>query len=195
MLFMHGSSYLLHEEAIHFYHNTCLLRSISFAAATMHFMTPEAPRRAFNNLFLYAQEKSRERGLHLRNTEKLDLQMDGNLHWNIRTGGASSQAYLDALRKLPTSERTRKGCSDGLGAHSLVIDPKCVNVGWDRTAVNDYRLRENSPAVRRGLVLPKEYEDPLRPKDGERPDIGAVPLGGEQLRAGIQGRIIAGVLP
>jgi hypothetical protein len=42
------------------------------------------------------------------------------------------------------------------------------------------------------VVLPAAYDDPHRPADGARPDIGAMPVGGEPLRVGVGGRILAG---
>jgi hypothetical protein len=60
--------------------------------------------------------------------------------------------------------------------------------------VNDYRLRQGSPAIGAGVTLPQDYRDPLRAPDGRRPDIGAIPAGSEQLRVGVDGRIVAGML-
>jgi hypothetical protein len=37
--------------------------------------------------------------------------------------------------------------------------------------------------VGRGVELPKDWPDPLRPKEG-KPDIGALPAGGEAFEAG-----------
>ena len=46
-----------------------------------------------------------------------------------------------------------------------------------------------------GIVLPAEWDDPLRPTSGDKPDIGAIPIGGEALKVGIDGRITAGDAP
>ena len=56
-------------------------------------------------------------------------------------------------------------------------------------AANDYRLHKDSPAQGRGVNLPSAWEDPLRPLDGARPDIGALPVGSPLPKFGIDGRI------
>ena len=73
-----------------------------------------------------------------------------------------------------------------------MADPKFVTFSAEGDAANDYRLQADSPALRKGVVLPAEWEDPLRPKDGAAPDIGALPSGSGPLRVGIGGRIQAG---
>ena len=190
--FMHDSGRLMHEEALHFYQNTCLLRSLYYAAAMPAYAMPDVPRRVFNNLFLYADQKPRAFGV--KDPEKWNLQMDGNLHWHLTLGEAAVTPAVAAVRKLALGEAAKKVCPDGWEAHALVADPKCVAVSFDRAAVNDYRLQAESPANGAGLVLPAEYEDPLRPADGKRPEPGAFPAGAEPLRVGIGGRIVAGSL-
>jgi len=76
-----------------------------------------------------------------------------------------------------------------------MADPKFLSFHAGEDAKNDYRLTDDSPAVKQGIVLPDDLEDPLRPQDGARPDIGAIPLGGEPLRVGIDARIVAGETP
>jgi hypothetical protein len=88
----------------------------------------------------------------------------------------------------------------GWEVNSVVGDPKFVEFNPDPEAGNDYRLREGSPALGQGVVLPAEWEDPFAPlptkegqgevpKAGARPDIGALPYGSEPLRVGRQGRV------
>jgi hypothetical protein len=50
-------------------------------------------------------------------------------------------------------------------------------------------LQEASAARGRGIRLPEDLPDPLRPTDGSRPDIGALPYGGDAPRFGRRGRI------
>ena len=78
--------------------------------------------------------------------------------------------------------------------HSLAADPRFVKFDLGEDAANDYRLRKDSPAVGRGVVLPSEWEDPLRPPDGARPDVGALPIGSQPPKFGIGGRISLPVL-
>lgn len=72
-------------------------------------------------------------------------------------------------------------------ANDLVGDPKFAAYGKEPSAKNDYRLQQGSAAIGKGIVLPEELQDPLRPEGGARPDIGAIPLGGD-LKFGRQGR-------
>lgn len=190
VFFMHGSNRLLHEEAMHFYQNTALLRSIFYAGATYASMQPGVPRRSFNNVFLY--EGGLLRPFAIPNSDRYDLQMDGNLHWHITQGEKPLAPMMKLARALPLSEASRKGCPDGQEAHAIIADPKLLAVQWDKRAVNDYRLSPQSPAVGKGVALPAAYEDPFRPADNAAPDIGAFPLGSEPLRVGIRGRVTAG---
>jgi hypothetical protein len=64
----------------------------------------------------------------------------------------------------------------------------------DACTVNDYRLQADSPAIAAGMVLPADWQDPRRPADGSRPDIGALPAGDDNLWVGIHGRVRAGML-
>ena len=97
-------------------------------------------------------------------------------------------------REHHLSEQNKERYPAGWAANSVVADPKVVRAVYDKDAVNDYRLQDGSPAIGAGIVLPDEYEDPLRPAHGKRPDIGALPFGGEQLQVGINGRISAGMV-
>ncbi len=192
VFFMHGSGRLLHLEAMHFYQNTVLFRSIHYAGATYASMLPGVPRRSFNNLFLY--EGSLLRPFAIPDSEKYDLQMDGNLHWHITQGDMPLTPMMQKARSLPIGEAARKGCPSGLEARALIADPKLRAVAWDYRAMNDYRPTPESPALGRGIALPAVYEDPLRPPEGAAPDIGAFPRDAENLRVGIRGRIAAGNL-
>lgn len=192
IFFMHGSNRILHEESMHFYQNTALLRSIAYAGATYSAMQPGVPRRSFNNLVLY--EGNLLRPFAITDSEKYDLQMDGNLHWHITQGEKPLAPMMKQARALPLGEAARKGCPEGLEAHAVIADPKLRSVQWDHRAVNDYRLSPDSPAVGKGITLPAAYEDPFRPAGAAAPDIGALPLGAEPLRVGIRGRVTAGNL-
>jgi len=189
--FMHNSRALLHEENIHFYQNTLLLRSSKYAAGMADSLHPAAVRAVFNNINVYSGESPPAHVLKGCMRE-YNLQMDGNLHWHLRLGANGFD--LDRVRKTPISEAARKVCPDGLEARSLAADPRFMSLSWDQSKDNDYRLRSDSPAAGAGAPLPDGYEDPVRPQDGGRPDIGALPLGAEPLRVGIRGRVTAGTL-
>jgi len=54
---------------------------------------------------------------------------------------------------------------------------------------NDFRLPSGSPAINAGVPLPKDWFDPLRNSDQGKPDAGAIPAGGEQMKVGRHGRL------
>lgn len=54
---------------------------------------------------------------------------------------------------------------------------------------NDDRLLPNRPATGKGVVLPKDLFDSERPANDARPDIEAIPLGGEVPSFGRDGRV------
>ncbi len=83
----------------------------------------------------------------------------------------------------------------GWGAHSLASDPRFVKFDPAEDAANEYGLRKDSPARGRGVILPSAWEDPLRPADGSRPDIGALPVGSQPPKFGIEGRISCPLAP
>ena len=72
-----------------------------------------------------------------------------------------------------------------MGASDLFADPQFVSLNETGKPL-DVRLREDSPAVDRGVQVPVGWPDPLRKRDQGKPDIGAIPLGVEALRIGLQ---------
>ena len=66
-----------------------------------------------------------------------------------------------------------------------------MQVAADWKTELDLRLREGSPAVAGGSDLPAEWPDPLRGAGKGKPDVGAVPAGGEPWRVGVGGRLAA----
>ncbi len=92
--------------------------------------------------------------------------------------------YLDRIRNNPISIANKVNYPPGWASRAIVADPGFVNFDRDVNAVCDYRLQEDSPAIGAGIVLPDELEDPLRPKDGAQPDIGALPRGAGMFATG-----------
>ncbi|MBM4079085.1 MAG: hypothetical protein FJ278_05240 [Planctomycetes bacterium] len=179
---MHGREFL-GVESFFFYQNTFISPAWSgaFAHRTLTSTSDRTVRRSFNNLFVYLNEYPT---LRLAPPKGHDIQCDGNLHWCPQLGAQPPKDYLDKVRTSPWSEENKKNYPSGWEANSLVGDPKFVRFSLDPDVENDYRLSPDSPAIGKGLGLPADWEDPLRPKDGSRPDIGALPRGGDPLRVG-----------
>ncbi len=193
---VHGAANLLHMERLYFYQNTFLYPANSprsaFAGATHLNREENTPRRVFNNIFVfYGLGGEYPKATIGKKAEEADLQMDGNLHWSLTASREPPPDWLKPLRDQKISGKRRSLYPPGLSANCLAADPKFVRVSDDPQAVNDYRLRPDSPAVAKGVILPPEWPDPFGPKTG-KPDIGALPAGAEPLRVGRNGRIIAG---
>ncbi len=195
--FRHGRKFL-HGENLPFYQNTCLVGSLDYLGSMWN-AGPGSKARLYNNLVLYREGyPGRFQGMvkagNYNASKGHDIVMDGNLSWALKPGAIAPPDFLDALRKSEASQEAKKVYPEGWAMHSLAADPRLVAVSADPMAVNDYRLQPDSPTIGKGVPLPEEYMDPLRPKDDVRPDIGALPSGADQLRIGVQGRIVAGDL-
>jgi hypothetical protein len=192
--FFHGHVFLTHGsnmlgiEAIHFYQNTFLTHvgNAGYAGRTWVSTVPGTPRRVFNNLCVYLNHYP---DMLLPTAPAHDLQIDGNLHWCPLPEAKLPANFLEAVRHCPASEKNRTNYPPGWAANDLVADPRLVGLALDPASPTDYRLRPDSPAVGKGIVLPTDYPDPLRPAAGARPDIGALPHGAEPPRFGRHGRI------
>lgn len=191
VFFMHGRDFL-GVESIYFYHNTAVspLSSHAYAHRFPQNVDGKSARHVFNNLCVYLNGYP---NTYIEAKKGSDIRIDGNLHWCADAAAKVPAGFLDAVRRHPLSEENRKTYPPGWEAHSLVADPKFLSFGSSPLARNDYRLAADSPARRAGVVLPRELEDPLRPRDDGRPDIGALPADGEPLRVGVQGRVTAGI--
>ncbi len=117
-----------------------------------------------------------------------------NLHWHTDPAVKAPADYFKTSRTHPLCEANKNVYPDGWDAHSIVADPKFVSFSEDTKRSADLRLQPESPAAHAGIVLPAEWPDPLRTKDNAPPDIGAIPIGGEALKVGIDGRTEAGAV-
>ncbi|MSQ96274.1 MAG: hypothetical protein EXR98_17215 [Gemmataceae bacterium] len=163
----HGND-LIGIENLHFYQNTFITEtwSGSYAGRTWTVTNDRTKRRIFNNLFVYLN-----RYPDPAYPEPHDIQMDGNLHWCPATDAKLPEGLLEKVRKAKGSRAWE--------ANSFVAEPGFLAFESAPTAKNDYRLKKGSPALGKGVLLPKEYVDPLRLTKDARPDIGALPLGAE----------------
>jgi hypothetical protein len=193
VFFMHGAGKLLGVESIYFYQNTFLANvgPRTFADRTLWYNLPKASRRVFNNMFIYLGQYP---DTYLEtNPGGDDIQIDGNLHWCPNPDVAAPANYLESVRKCALSQQNKTKYPPGWETNSRVADPKFVSFSAEAKARNDYRLQQDSPAIGSGIILPSELDDPLRPKSGANPDIGAMPFGGDPLKVGIHGRVTAGI--
>lgn len=194
---VHGAAHLLHQECFYFYHNTFVYplnrTKTGFAGGTAASREKNTRRAVLNNIFVFyglggeyplpIRVDAKEVGLVL---------LDGNLHWNLTGKKEPPGDWLKSLRDLPFPETLQTYLPKGLAAHCLAADPRFVRISEAPGAVNDYRLQPDSPARGRGVSIPSEWPDPLKPKVGQ-PDLGALPYGSESLRVGRNARIIAGM--
>jgi len=178
-------------EQLYLYQNTIISPKILRAYAHGFLSAPSTKglRRVFNNVFVYLGEYPEADGVATRDIPpECDIQFDGNLHWCPTPGAKAATNFLDVTRQCAASVANK-----GWEANSLVTNPGFLKFAEAASATNDYRLQPASPTVGTGVVLPAELEDPLRPKDAAKPDIGALPAGSELLKVGIHGRIVAGM--
>jgi len=192
----HGRPFL-GVESLYWYQNTLVspATGYSYVHKTLYSTNETTTRRSFNNVCVYLNRWPDTRVAFVRGrlgTKTHDIQADGNLHWCPDPKAKVPTDLLKTARTCEASQRSKKDYPPGWAANSIMAAPKFKAFSTDPAAKNDYRLQEGSPAIRGGVVLPAQWEDPLRPKDGARPDMGAIPFGREPLRVGRHGRMTAG---
>ena len=116
---------------------------------------------------------------------KADYAADGNLLWSASDGSTTS-----ALPK-PRYPRDQTPPPETWTARDQFADPNFVVFDPDWRKPVDLRLRDDSPAVNRGVEIPAADRglDPLRSFDEGIPDVGAVPRGVTPWRVGCRGRL------
>jgi hypothetical protein len=195
---VHNPDHILSMEHVYLYQNTTITQMGhmygAYTAGMPFGFHPDMERRVFNNICVYYGGAPRYPIAFGYKRDKANLALDANLHWHAdpNVPVPEADAYFKTSRTHPLSELNKSHYADGWDAHSLVGDPKFVAFSNDRKQTIDVRLKADSPARRAGIVLPAEWPDPLRPTGGEKPDLGAIPLGGDPLRVGIDGRTVAG---
>src|SRR5262249_7365874 len=154
----HGRD-LLGIESLHFYHNTFITEtwSGSYAGRAWSVTHPRSRRLILNNLFVYMN-----RYPDPAYPEEHDIHMDGNLHWCAAASAKLPEGFIEKVRLAKGSKKNQVKYSGGWEANSFVADPRFLGFDLAVSARNDYRLSKDSPAVGKGLTLPKELSDPLR---------------------------------
>jgi len=177
---VHGRK-LLGIESMYYYQNTFISPASpdAFAHRLLTATAPETKRRVFNNIFVYLNRYG-----FLRQYKGVDndVQADGNLHWCVDSAAKLPPRFLDNVRNSKFSEANKQNYPDGWCAHDMVSDPKLVQ--FNPAATADWRIKKNSPAVGNGVALPDQWQDPLRPAKGKKPDVGALPAGSKPFIAG-----------
>jgi hypothetical protein len=178
----HGSPIL---QPYHVYHNTFLLPGSAwrgYYAFTWGSHLRGTTRRVFNNLFV---QVAGQPGLNfLAVSADDDFQADGNLFWGVKEGPKVRGDFFGTFRKSALFAASKKRYPPGLGANDRFADPKLVSLGGEGKQPSDLRLLKDSPAIGAGVEIPAAWPDPLRKRDGGRPDIGALPFGAEPFRVG-----------
>ncbi len=185
---MHGRE-RMGVESLYFYQNTFISPAYAggFAMRTLTSTSQRTKRRSLNNVFVYLD---RYGGLPPYNqTPVPDIKCDGNLHWCADPDVKLPERYLEKARECLASQENKSGDQTGWAANSIVGDPKFLKYVRDPKIENDYRLQQTSPAIRRGIMLPGELNDPLRPDGESRPDVGALPVGSKPFAVGRYGRV------
>jgi len=195
---VHNPDHIISMEDIYMYQNTTLTQMGhtlgSYTAGMAFHIFPEAERRVFNNInVLIGGGKQYPKAWGYKR-DAANLVLDANLIWNANAGAKIPDKYFDSSRNHPLSESNKVHYAEGWDAHSIIADPKFVSFNTNIAESVDLRLQSDSPAINAGVELPKEWPDPLRDKDEGKPDIGAIPLGSEPLKVGIDARTVAGTV-
>lgn len=193
-LVIHGRRFL-GGESVYFYHNLFVSpnRGGNFAFTLLSRNSETTSRWLLNNILVYLPTPGRGypfRGFGGERDLPSDTVTDGNLHWCPDPEAGPRKPMLELARKQQRGEFADR-YPHAWAAHSQVSEPGFIAFSPDEKAVNDYRLREDSPAVNAGVVLPDFLPDASDVPDASEPDIGPLPLGTESLKVGRFGRIDA----
>ncbi len=118
----------------------------------------------------------------------IDFQADGNLHWNYAEPPTAGELF-STFRSSPDFASSKQLYPLGWTTNDIVADPQLVTVNADWHAAVDARLKRGSPAHDSGVTIPRDWPDPLRAADRDKPDVGAIPIGVQPWRVGIRGRL------
>jgi hypothetical protein len=181
----HGND-LLSMASLHFYQYTFITETWcgTYAGRTWTVTHPRMRRSVLNNLFVYLNRYPES-----AYPEEHDIQMDGNLHWHPAPDAKLPDGFLKKVHESKGSKANAAKYPGGWEANSFGADPRFTTFDRAPAAKNDYRLQPNNLALGKGVLLPNDLVDPQRPANEARPDIGAIPLGGEVSRFGRQGRV------
>lgn len=172
---------------LHFYHNTVLRRTPAFRDNYLFGLAVLGLRRTerdvFNNLFLQEEKIPGVNFVALKEAE--NLREGGNILWGLKDGPGLKGDPFAKFRASPLFASSRRFYPPGWTTDDRVVDPQCVR---PQGTPADVRIAAAGPAARSGIVLPSQWPDPYRPAAEAKPDVGAIPVGAEPERVGIDGR-------
>jgi hypothetical protein len=176
---------------MHVYHNTLLRQtpiyrdSYLFGLGSAGLRNTE--RDVFNNIFV---QTDRLPGLGFVGMQQADnVREGGNLIWGLKEGPTLAGDPFAKFRASKLFADSRNRYEAGWTTHDLAADPKFVRLSADLPTAPDLTLKPGSPAIDFGQPVPKEWPDPLRELDKDRPDSGLLPSGAAPWGVGIDGRI------
>jgi hypothetical protein len=193
------------------FQNTCLVSQQDEQVSYSHYGNTGGtnPRRSFNNIFIAVNPDSvSDLAIIYLPPPSFPGSTDGNCYFRIgeatkpllRFLGYRFQGEdfpkgsfddLESLRDSVLFEQSKTQYPAGYEAISIQADPRFRRIGVDGSpqSNDDLRLRSDSPARRKGIVLPPDLRplDPLAPSQG-RPDIGCYAFGKPGLSVGVDGR-------
>jgi hypothetical protein len=191
--FLHSEGHFLSDHGgpvfpvMRVYHNTMLRRGPVFRDYFLFGLgatgLKNTERDVFNNLFV---QEERVPGVVILGKEAGKLREGGNLLWGMNAGPELKGEPFAKFRKSALFADSRKHYEPGWTTKDQVANPRFLKLS--KGAV-DLRLLPDSPAINAGLPVPRDWPDPLREADKDAPDIGALPLGTQVWRVGMNGRI------
>lgn len=167
------------------YQNTFVMAdgSRDAAMAALGGSHTQRPRRVFNNIFYhfgglpgYVEADPATNGVE-----------DGNVYAADKIDDKVAAAFFQRFRASPQFAKSKDLYPPGSTTHSRVGPAGFMKNKRDGAVENDYRLRPDSAAVGAGVALPAEWPDPLRAKDKEKIDAGALPLDAKMFPYGRKG--------
>ncbi len=202
-------------ESIYIYHNTCILPVHSysgFAGTVTMRLWPESRREACNNIFVHMGIPQRFQRVPSFDYGVQTFAMDGNVHWSTVQPDLRTEDFLATIRAHPESLKRVAEGKTGFEQNSRVADPGFVSFS-DRDDVDaDFAIRPDGAAAASGVPIKTEVVTQKTaagnwvstPPAGELklPDFevygktaGAIPVGRECFRVGIEGKIRPGQAP
>ncbi len=195
--FLHHEGHLVGDHGgpvwpvMHVYHNTVLRRTPVFRDYFLFGLGAQGLRNSerdvFNNVFVQTDLVP---GAGFAGIQQAgNVREGGNLVWGLVEGPALERDVFAKFRASALFAESREVYEPGWTTLDRVADPRFVRLQPDGGLPADLRLTEPSPAVNGGLPLPAEWPDPLRDRDADTPDIGALPLGVTEWGVGVEGRL------
>lgn len=184
--FLHHEGHLVGDHGgpvwavMRWYHNTIIRRTPTFRDYFLFGLGAQGVRQTerdvFNNILIQTDQAPGASFAGLK--EPWALREGGNLLWSPR-GGANADPFA-RFRASPLFEASQAIQPGGWTARDRFADPRFASP-------DDFRLQEGSPAIDSGVELPADWPDPFR--ESGKPDIGALPHGGEPWGVGVDGRV------